>query len=82
MATKGFEGPPLTEPVEVPCLFITGISMEMREHIICAVGWIELPSFGGETEERRIALRFALPTSAAQTMCSDLNRFMRSARRH
>lgn len=54
---------PLNEPEIIPCLYITGIGVEIADSIVRMVGWVSLPSLGGETEERRIVMRVAMSNS-------------------
>ena len=68
------DGPPLTEPEIVPCLFITGGAIEAGESTLRLVGWVQLPALGGETEERRIQVRLAMPLGAAMTLHRDLTK--------
>lgn len=62
MSRDGADQPPLTEPVIIPCLFISGGEIEFGEGVIRFVGWTQMPALGGQTEERRIEVRFAIPT--------------------
>lgn len=57
--------PPLEERTMVPCLYVTGAAIEVTPHVMRLVGWVELPDLGGETVERRICVRFAMPIEAA-----------------
>jgi hypothetical protein len=62
MAThdKGAEEPPLTEPVTVQCLYVTGIAIEVSRQVARLIGWVSLPDLGGQTTERRIVVRLAM----------------------
>lgn len=71
------EQPPLTEPVIVPCLFITGGAIETSHDLVRFVGWVAIPELGGETAERRIAVRFAMPTDVARGLFSQGSRATR-----
>jgi hypothetical protein len=71
---------PLTEAVPVPCLFVTGASIEVTEHIMRFIGWVHLPDLGGETDERRIVVRFAMPIDVARRLRDDLTGMLRKGR--
>lgn len=68
----GGENAPLTEPVIVPDLFITGGSIELMNGVVRFVGWTHVPQLGGETEERRIVVRISLPLSKARELSQKL----------
>lgn len=76
MATHAPE-PPLTEPLIVPCLFVTGAAIERTAHVIRIIGWTATPSLGGEMEERRIVVRFAIPLDAARWLRDQLAKALR-----
>lgn len=57
---------PLSEPEIVPCLYVTGVAIEIADTVVRFVGWVKLPALGGETEERRIVVRFAMSNSQAR----------------
>lgn len=57
---------PLTEPEIIPCLFVSGFGIEIADSVVRLVGWVHMPSLGGETEERRIVLRCAMTNSQAR----------------
>ena len=63
---------PLTEPLIVSCVFVSGAAVERTQHIVRVVGWMNTPHLGGETEERRIVVRFAMPIDAARTLQREL----------
>lgn len=64
----------LTEPVVVPCLFLTGVGVELNSGIVRFVGWTEMPDFGSEVTERRIAMRVSLPAEAARELAADIRK--------
>lgn len=79
MASRAPDDPPLTEPLVISCLYINGIEIESEESALRFVGWVKMPSIGGETEERRIAVRFTMTMRASRQMLVDLRkRFPRS----
>lgn len=59
---------PLTEPEIVPCLYVTGLAIEIADAVVRFVGWVHLPALGGETEERRIVVRFAVSNVQARNV--------------
>lgn len=65
--------PPLTEHVQVPCLFLNGISIETTRFVARFVGWVSLPNLGDGMDERRIAVRYVLPLDAARKMRDELD---------
>lgn len=73
--------PPLTEPEIVPCLFVTGLAIEIADSVVRLVGWVTLPSLGGETEERRIVMRVAMSNTQARNFQSILRKGL-SAGKH
>jgi hypothetical protein len=64
---------PLTEPNTIPCLYITGIGLEISD-VVRVVGWVHLPALGGETEERRIVVRFAISNTQARNLQTTLKK--------
>lgn len=66
--------PPLTEPVIITCVFVTGTAVEVANNHIRIVGWVQMPAIGGETEERRIAVRFAMPNSVGRGLLTQLSK--------
>lgn len=65
---------PLNEPVVITCVYITGAAVEATPNIMRLVGWVTMPELGGsETNERRVAVRFAMPISAANKLRRDLH---------
>ncbi len=65
--------PPLTEPHVVTCVYVTGVAIEVSRHVVRFIGWTQLPNLGGEMDERRIVVRFAMPVNAAKQLLRDLN---------
>lgn len=63
---------PLTEPYQVDCVFITGAAIEVSRHVMRLIGWASLPNLGGEMDERRIMVRFAMPIDAARRLRDDM----------
>lgn len=74
--------PPLTEPVIIPCLYVTGLAVEVTRHAVRLVGFVELPDLGGETHERRIAGRLAMTLEAALALRDDLSAVLGASRGH
>lgn len=65
----------LTEPIPVPCLFVTGWDIETsRDGSVRLIGWVDLPYLGGQTRERRIVARYAMSDSIAREMMAKLRR--------
>lgn len=71
--------PPLSEPLVVPCLFITGMAIEPSDYVIRLVGWVQLPMLGGEADERRIVIRFVMPIDAARGLRNGLTKVFRKS---
>ncbi len=76
------EAPPLTEPVIVSCLYADGAAVTLVDGVVRIVAWNELPHFGGETEERRIVVRLAIPDSAARALVVELQRILVARGQH
>lgn len=62
----------LTEPVIVQDVFVTGAAVESSSHVMRIVGWVQLPYLSGDAEERRIVVRFVMPTDAAVKLLDDM----------
>lgn len=77
--SQQYPDPPLTEDTGVPCLFVTGAAVEVTRYVMRVVGWVLLPEIGGETEERRIVVRFAMPLDKARVLMSDMQSVIRKA---
>ncbi len=77
MREDGHEQIPLTEPVIVPCLYLTGGEIEIGAGVVRFVGWTQMPGLGGQTEERRIEVRFALPVEEARRLAAKLQHELR-----
>lgn len=58
----------LTEPEIIHCLYITGMAVEIADSVVRLVGWVSLPTLGGQTEERRIVLRCAMSNEQARNL--------------
>lgn len=76
MAERGGDGedeePPFTEPVIIPCVYVSGAAVERTRHVTRVVGWTTLPDLGGATRERRIDVRIAFDDDTAQRLGDDL----------
>jgi len=68
---------PLTEPVIVPCIFVSGVTVVISDGIVRFIGWAEMPSIGGEVEERRIVVRFVMTRDAARTLRDDITKLLK-----
>lgn len=62
----------LTEPEIIPCLYITGMAIEIADSAVRLVGWVNLPTLGGQIEERRIVMRCAMSNSQARNFATVL----------
>lgn len=69
--------PPLTEPIVISCVYVTGTAIDLSEHVVRIVGWVHVPNIGGEAEERRITVRFAMPIDAARALREGMNKALR-----
>ncbi|TGP22333.1 MULTISPECIES: hypothetical protein [unclassified Mesorhizobium] len=63
---------PFTEPVIIPCLFVSGIATEFMPTFVRIIGWVELPSLPNEPHEKRIISRLVLPTDVARELVAAL----------
>lgn len=67
------DDPPLTEPMIVPCLYVTGWAVEASEAgAVRLVGFVQMPRIGGEMDERRIVVRCAMTTPVGREMLATL----------
>jgi hypothetical protein len=66
------EVPPLTEPLIVQDLVITGAEIEAERHLVRFVGWTLSKTGRLELAERRIVVRLAMPIDAAREIWADL----------
>jgi hypothetical protein len=66
--------PPLTEPEIVQCLYVTGIGIEIADSVVRFVGWVSLPTLGGEMDERRIVMRCAMSNTQARNFSAVLKK--------
>jgi len=66
------EVPPLTEPLIVQDLVITGAEIDADRHLVRFVGWTLSKIGKFEPAERRIVVRLAMPIDAARTLWADL----------
>lgn len=71
MREDGHEQPALTEPVIVPCLYLTGGDIEVGSGIVRFIGWTQMAG------ERRIEVRFALPLDEARRLAAKLQHEIR-----
>ena len=66
------EVPPLTEPLIVQDLVITGAEIEADQRLVRFAGWTLSKTGKLEPAERRIVVRLAMPIDAARTLWADL----------
>lgn len=76
MAREGKDGRrrefDLTEPVIIPCIFITGGSWEISQGSVRLVGWTEMPDLGDLQKEKRISVRIAMTRRTAREIAGPL----------
>lgn len=67
--------PRMTEPVVVPCHFLTGLDAQVIEgDLIRVTGWVDLPIVGYDGPERRIVARVVMPNDVARGLLRDLRK--------
>jgi len=66
--------PPFSEPEIVPCLWTSGLALEINDTVVRIVGWATMPHLGGEMDERRICIRFAMANVTARKLAEELRR--------
>jgi len=66
--------PPMTEPALVPCHFVEGANIEIRDEFVRIVGWIDLETAEGWMPERRIVVRASMPLTVARALVLDLRK--------
>lgn len=74
MSSDGDRPPRMSEPKPVPCHFVEGVTVEVRDEFIRVVGWIDLETVEMDRPERRIVVRAALPTMVARALIRDLRK--------
>lgn len=65
--------PPFVEPETVPCLYVTGFSVEVPDHIVRIVAWVKTLASDG-AEERRVVLRVAMAGECGRALANDLRK--------
>ena len=63
--------PPLTEPLIIQDLLISGVEIEADRHLVRFVGWT-LAKTGHDPVERRVVSRLAMSIDAAREIWADL----------
>jgi len=63
---------PLTEPLIISCVYCNGIDVTPEGEVLRMVGWVVIPSLGGETEERRIVARLVMSRTAAGNLAQSI----------
>lgn len=73
---------PLTEPVIIDCVYVTGATIEADDNVVRIVCWTTMPDLGGEMAERRITVRMAMPIGAARALRNDLAARLKRGHHH
>jgi hypothetical protein len=68
---------PFSEPVPIPCLFVSGTACEFLAGFTRIVAWVSLPALPAEPHERRIIGRWVLPEDVARALMRELQRGLR-----
>lgn len=71
---RAAEPSPVTEPVIVNSVFITGGAIEVTDSCVRIVGWEQQPAMSGEMVERRIVARLAMSNGVAREIVAALRR--------
>lgn len=66
------EKAPLTEPVVVNSVFLTGAVIEATDTCVRLVGWEEIATINGEIAERRIVSRLVVTTTTARAIAKSI----------
>jgi hypothetical protein len=66
------EVPPLSEPLIIDDLVITGAEIEADRHLVRFVGWTLSKTGNLEPAERRIVARLVMPIDVAREIWADL----------
>ena len=89
MARK-ISAPPITEPVIVDCLYSTGASVERVPHAVSMTFWVHTPEIGtdddgeyeaaftGDSGERGIVARLAMPLDVARVFATSITRALKA----
>lgn len=64
----------MTEPTVIPCIFVEGVEIEVRDEFVRLVGWIDLETAEGHEPERRIVVRAAMPSLVTRALVRDLRK--------
>jgi hypothetical protein len=65
--------PPLSEPVIVPDLFVSGVHVTPEPSCVRFVGWATTGDAEGEIPERQIVVRFSMSEAASRKLRRDLS---------
>lgn len=68
------EPAPLTEPVIVAAVFITGLKVEVTDDYVRIVAWEQLPKANGDMPERRIVGRWVMPKATGRDLDGQLRK--------
>lgn len=68
---------PFSEPVPIPCLFVSGTACEFLDSFARIVAWVSLPALPAEPHERRIIARLVLPNEVARALMRELQKGLR-----
>jgi hypothetical protein len=70
------ERPPITEPVIVNSVFITGMAVEVADSAVRIVGWEQTTDIGNGEMERRIVTRLAMSNDTARQFSAILREML------
>ena len=74
--------PQPSEPPIIPCLLFAGAPVEVFDPIVRIAFWSQLPTLGGEAEEKRIAARMAGATESAADLFEQWKRLVEAKNPH
>lgn len=81
MKSDGHSTPtPLTEPVPLPSLFVTGFQIQtVEENITRLIFWADLPPVAGSEPESRLQARMAMPVRTFRRLISEGRKALRGS---
>lgn len=59
---------PLSEPLIIQCLSVSGVVVKTDDNVVNFVGWSATPTGDGNPPDRRIVIRFDMPVNAIRPL--------------
>lgn len=71
--------PPFSEPIVIPCLFVSGAACEFMAGFARVVAWVDLPNLPSEPYERRIIGRWVMPDDVARELLHEMQKGLKKS---